>query len=523
MTGQWLERAKRLLLLGAPLLVLMGLFITTGFRGVDLGAQWDEQILHMQPVRNMASTGILLPHQYTYPALSKWLVLLPAWPRTLWAAVGTHGSPSRAHAVLQSIVNAPNYLLTARCVFIVVSSLAIAWVYGAVLALRRKQWEAIIAASCMGLSWEYAYHSRYVANDCILTQFSALTLFALALFWRSKDVRWLYLAAVAVGFGTGAKQPGIFLFVPVILISILSLPLRQLGRQVLRGASLFATVVGAFTITTPGFVLEPFTFLGDGQEIAHIYAAGHGQFTAASPWQHLGWVLTYLSVEFFSPYHAVSIAIAACAVLGLAVWMRRDWRFVLPLVLFPVVFLLIFCNKFTVMICRNYLQFTPTMCVLAARGVAELMGRLKPVWLRWGLASGLSTVAIAQAVFLIRAGESIRHLDYDAYVRQAVEYVRKHPTEEFRLSELVRARAAKQHLALPANVVTAPAGQAVVMFGRAEMGPPGLYKENDPWLTDAVFGPLEVNFNWYAVWGGNDRVVVMPIEKARAGAVPLAL
>ena len=505
------------------MLALVTLFVVTGFRGVNVGFHWDEGPLHMQPVRNMVKTGVLLPHEYTYPALSKWLVLLPAWPSTLWSVVQTHGDLVRVQTVLQSIVGEPDYLLRARRVFIVVSSLAIVWVYGAVLALRRKQWEAIIAACSMGLSWEYAYHSRWVANDCILTQFSALTLFALALFRRRRDERWLYLAAAAVGFGTGAKQTGIFLFIPVISISILSLPLNEPLRQLRRAALLFAIVVGAFIITTPGVLLEPFTFFGDGQKIALIYGVGHGQFTAASPWQHWAWVWTYLSVEFFSPYHPVSIAMTGCAMLGIVVWARRDARFVLPWLAFPVIFLLIFCNKYVVMICRNYLQFTPIMCVLAARGLAEIEGRLKYRWLRWGLAGILSVIALAQAVFLIRAGESIRHVDYDAYVREAVEYVAKHPKEQFRVSEKVRARAANQHLALPANVVTAPGGQAVVMFGRAEMGPPGLYKENDPWLTDAVFGPRDVNFNWYAVWGGNDRVVVMPIEKARAGAVPLAL
>jgi hypothetical protein len=511
------------LLLVAPVLVLVLLFIVTGFRGVDFGFHWDEDPMHMQPVRSMVQTGVLLPHEYTYPALSKWLVLLPAWPATLWAVLKTHGDPAQAQAVLVSIVTAPDYVLSARRVFIVVSSLAIVWVYGAALALRRKQWEAFIAACGMGLSWEFAYHARWIANDCILTQFSALTLFALALFRRRQDERWLYLAAVAVGFGTGAKQPGIFLFVPVILISMLSLPLNAPMRQIRRGALLFAIVVGTFAITTPGLLLEPFQFFGDGQKIASIYGAGHGQFTAASAWQHWGWVWTYLSVEFFSPYHAVSVTMTACAVLGIVVWVRRDWRFVVPLLIFPIAFLLIFCNKYVVMICRNYLQFTPIMCVLAARGLAEIFERLKLRWLRWGLAACLATIGAAQAWFLIRAGESIRHVDYDAYIRQALQYVAAHPKQQFRVSERVRARAASQHLALPANVTRAPGGQAVVMFGRADMGSPGLYKENDPWLTDAVFGPLDVNFNWYAVWGGNDRIVVMPIEKARAGVVPLAL
>ncbi|MES1173866.1 MAG: glycosyltransferase family 39 protein [Myxococcales bacterium] len=513
---------KRHILLIVPITSLVLLFIVTGFRGIDFGFHWDEVPMHMGPVRGMVESGVLLPHEYTYPALSKWLILLPALPETLWAVVTKHGDPDSVHAVLKHLYDAPDYLLSARRVFVVVSSLAILWVYGAVLALRRPVWEAIIAACGMGLSWEYAYHSRWIANDCILTQFSALTVFALALFRRDRTDRWLYLAAAAVGFGTGSKQPGIFLFVPVILTSVLTLPLRAVLKQIRRGATLFAIVVGCFVLTTPGVLLEPFTFFGDGQKIAAIYGAGHGQFGAHSAWQHWGWVWTYLSVEFFSPYHAISIATMACAALGLVIWVRRDWRFTVPLLIFPLVFLGIFCAKYVVMICRNYLQFTPILSVLAASGLATIFELLKNRWLRLALGSGLGVIAVAQAVFLIRAGESIRHVDYSAYARQAIAYVAAHPGEKFRVSDHVRKLAAEQQLAMPPNVAKAPEGQAVVMFGRGDMGYPGDYKENNPWLTDAVFGPLDVNFNWYAVWGGNDRIVVMPIEIARAGGVPLA-
>jgi len=277
-----------------------------------------------------------------------------------------------------------------------------------------------------------------------------------------------------------------------------------------------------FVATTPGILLDPFTFFEDAQRISTVYGAGHGQFTASSAWQHWGWVATYLSVDFFSPFHAVSMALFGCAVLGAYFWARRDWRFVAPMLLFPIAFLGFFCSKYVVMIARNYLQITPFLALFAARGVAEVLARLKHRAARLALAVALVAVAVAEGVFLIRAAESIRHFDPELYVREAIAYVAAHPKEQYRVSRRVRASASKQHLPMPANVTGAPGGQAVVMFGRADMGSSDLYKENDPWLTDAVFGPREVNFNWYAVWGGRDRVVVMPIEKARAGAVPLA-
>ncbi len=89
-------------------------------------------------------------------------------------------------------INAPEYLLTARRLFVVVSALTIVWVYLAALVPRLKVWQATVAAAVMGLSWEFAYHSRWVATDCIVVQFSALTLLFLSCFLRFGRVAWLY-------------------------------------------------------------------------------------------------------------------------------------------------------------------------------------------------------------------------------------------------------------------------------------------------------------------------------------------
>jgi len=59
-------------------------------------------------------------------------------------------------------------------------------------------------------------------------------------------------------------------------------------------------------------------------------------------------------------------------------------------------------------------------------------------------------------------------------------------------------------------------------FGNAEGPGSWNFQTNDPWLTKAVFGPREMNFNWYAGWLGHDHLVVMDRAKARATGVPLA-
>ena len=514
---------RRRLLLAAPLVLLVTLFVTTGFRGVDFGSHWDEVEWHIEPVRTMAKTGLFLPRSYIYPSLSKWLVLSPTLPKTLWTLLREGGDPAPAQAAMVAMVDAPDYLLTARKVFILVSSLALVWLYCAVLAMRRSIWEATLAAACLGLSWEYAYHSRWLANDCVLTQFAALTLFLLAVFSRTRKDRFLYLAAAAVGLGTGAKQPGVFLLMLVIVASVLSLPLNSVWAQLKRLTVIGAVSFACFVLTTPGFLLEPFVFLANGRLLSSVYGAGHAQYAATGPVQHIAWVFTYLSVEFLSPFHVVSIPMSLCAILGALAWWRKDRRFVLVMSLFPIAFLALFCGKYVTMIARNYLQITPIFALLVARGVATLFECSKRPWLRHLLAATLLSVALLQAAFLIRAGESIRHYDPKLYARQALSYVANHPRERFRISPQVRALLNEQHVALSANVTTDRSADAIVFFGHAEAGNPYASKTNNPWLTRAVFGPKEVNFNWYSTWAGKDHVVVMSQKQARASQVPVAL
>ena len=511
----------RKLLLLAPMLVLVSLFTVTGFRGVDWGEHWDEAGWHIQPARDMVSSGVFLPHRYIYPAFGKWLTLAPALPAAL-----KHGSD--AHKIQEEMkraTSAPDYLLKVRRVFIVVSALTIVWIYGAALALRRKWWEAFIAAAGAGLSWEYAYHARWVANDCILAQFSALTMFMLVLFHRHHGRRtlWLYAAAIAAGLGTGTKYPGVVLLVPVMVSSVLTLPWYKVLTQVFRVTLVCGIAFAAYVVTTPGTLIEPFAFIDEIKLISTVYQGSHYGYTVAAGAQHWRVALTYLAYSYFSPYPALAIPMFLTVFVGAWAWLKADRRVGILLVGFPIAFLAFFCGRYSVMVARNYLLVTPFLAVLAARGFAEIFQRLRVQWLRWPLAAGLAAAMVAEAAWLVRAGEGIRHMDPMAYARHAITYVSKHPGTQFRVSPRVRSLAAAQNLALPSNVTEGEA-QVVIFFVNAEGPNPrsDTWKSNDPWLTEAVFGPREVNVNWYAAWIGQDHVFAMTTKKAKAAGVALA-
>ncbi len=504
-----------------PALLICALFVTSGLRGIDFGFHWDEFKWQIRPVQVMVTSGVLVPHSYIYPSGALWLVLLPALDTGIRA--GLDGRPVReVQRVMASDFDRPEYLLAVRTIFLLVSALAIVWVYLAALTIGGSWWEATIASAALGLSWEYAYHSRWVATDCVLTQFSALTLLGLALFHRTRHTAWLHGAAVAAGFATGTKYPGVVLLAPVMLAGALALPRLPVFPQLFRAAKLGATAFAAYLVTTPGTLINPFDFYEQLRSIDTYYASGHYGYTVAGGFQHLRLVLEYFVFDFFSPYRLLAVGGFLAVVGGAFLRVRDDRKLGVVLISFPLLFLAFFCWTYSVMIVRNYLLITPFLALLVSRGICELFARLPALRHRRLLAGLLALAGVSHAAWLWSAGESVRDFDAAAQAKEAITWVAAHQGTRFRVSQRVRALARQQGVALPANVSAAANAQAVVFFARSEGPSPARWTVNDPWLTEAVFGPREVNFHWYSTWEGHDRIVVMTTEKARAAGVTLA-
>jgi len=503
-------------------MAIFTLFVVSGVRGVDFGVHWDEAEWQIKPVREMVSTGLLMPRATVYPAFSKWLTFAQTFPVAVKVAVKAKGDPRAIQNAMLAKVNDPGFLLRTRRLYVVFSALAIILVWAAVLAMRRPWWEAVAAAACVGLSWEYSYHSRWVATDCLVVVFSALTLLLLGVYFRNGRLGWLYAAALAAGFGTGAKYPGLVLLVPVVLAGALTLPFRPLRGQFKRMVALCALGFVAYLVTTPATVFEPFTFVEMYRWIAQYYAQGHWGYSVTGPVMHVRLVLTYFAVAFFSPYPAIAVILFACAVAGGVFLVRSDRRLGAVLVTFPIAFLLLFCGRYRAMIARNYLLVVPFLAALAARGLSEIGARLPRRELRWGLA-GLAVAAfVVGGVWMTAAGESIRHPDSNKDVQRALKYVSKHPGTRFSLSPKVKSIAQAQKLAIPANAQTDAGAEQAVFFLRAEGGDPFRRSSNDVRLIKAVFGPRDVNLNWYTTWAASDHVVFMRLDKAKWAGLSIA-
>jgi hypothetical protein len=506
----------------APVLALIVLLAWTGLRGVDFGYHWDEYEAQVRPVQWSLDERTLLPNYYLYPSVNYGLNLAALFP-TLWRDLLQGMSGEELAADLRAATDQPQYLLNLRTIRIFLVSLAPLWVYLAVWLWRRSRLEALVAAGCLGLSWEIAYHARWGAPDAVMMQFAALTLLlTVAAVRRPEQARWRQLAAVAAGLATGTKYPAGLLLIPVLLVSILATTegraFRRAVEVVIQELLIYAA---AFVITTPGSVLQPWAFLRALSVEGGWYSQGHWGYTIPSGPLHLARIADYLGLVLLSPFPVIAGLLSLTAAAG-AWWVWKESRLLAgALLLFPATYVAFFAVQ-RVMIVRNLLVLAPFMAILAGRGIVETIRRLGWRPGRWALAAVAAGMMALNAAWLVHAGESIRGRGLDDPGADLATYARAHGRDSFLFSPRVRDEVARSGEEVPAN---APAGirdpDFVAVYAYEAM--PNLeWPANVRTLTVRTFGPLEVNFNYYPTWEGNDRIVLMTFERACAVGVDFA-
>jgi hypothetical protein len=220
------------------------------------------------------------------------------------------------------------------------------------------------------------------------------------------------------------------------------------------------------------------------------------------------------------------------AVIGIANVFAQDPRAGAVLLVFPACYLLYFSMQGT-MVVRNLLAAAPFLAIAAARGagvVAEFFdgkrdgpaARLpRAAWWRVGWIGLLSAALGINAWWLIASAESIVQRHSDHFVREATEYVRAHSGTKFFLSPRMQLDLAAV-ASKPENVSDNPAeADAIVLYAREGMRRWHDWPANRRGLTQACFGPREMNFDMYPNWWGDDRIVV--ITRCRADEIGLLI
>ncbi len=243
-----------------------------------------------------------------------------------------------------------------------------------------------------------------------------------------------------------------------------------------------------------------------------MYAEGHHvQYVTAGFFSHLVGILHYLVRDLLSPFLLGALALAAAAVVGAVDLWRRERRVAFVLAVFPVFYALYFSTQ-AMLIVRNLLVLAPFIALLSARGLACLARWLPRPELRIGLAVSVSAIFAANMLWLVHAAATIRDRSTPRFVHAATDYMAGQPETTFFVSLKLRDQLAALGTGDLPNTTGDAATADVALFYASEGAHtwPANHRQVDRW-----FGPCEVNFHRYPTWKGDDRILVMSMQRAR--------
>ncbi len=546
--------SMRTFLSHVPILFVFAAALFTGIRGIDYGYHWDEDRI-TGSLSNSLESGIFLPRWYNYPSVPYDLALLSLAPELIRYHNPYRFSPQqfkqpqsensadipstqfssqvRRYAdqemrLRQTVVQKP-FLLRLRIIFLTLSLLSVFWVYLTVYFQRHNWKEAFLAGALLGFSWEIAYHSRWIAPDALLMQFGALSLLFATIAVRHNVPRmasvWLGASAAAAGLACASKYQGglllVLVFVPAYLRFEKSSPLRT-PRFYKRCLLLFLVFSALYLLTTPGTIVEFYEFIHDVHFEINHYHTGHWGHTAGSGFHHFLLIAEYFAFSLFSSYAAIALCFTIFILPGIFSLFSEDKRYALFFLIFPVLYILYMSSQ-NVMLVRNLLIVAPFLCILSARGAAFLVDKYCPSRIRSALAQcAILALLTIHVYWLFYASETIHNRGQIDFSTAVLNYREDNPTKELVFSRGVEEQLDQMNYAISAEGKDSASKAALALFYASEAETPQQSWPANRFNTYSLLpvGPYEVNYNYYPDWLGDDRIIILPLEKARRLGVP---
>jgi len=505
-----------------PVIPVLAFFLWTSFYGLNFGVHWDETRSKFDSVKNSIDSGLLMqgipdPDRkdntyYTYGGVNyllTWAGLTPEVFKFLHAEKWNRQALSNA---ISPAIYTVSTRVRVRGIYVVLCSLSIVWLYCLNIVLGRSRMEAFLAAAILAGSWEFAYHSRWIAPDVLMMQFVLLSFFALAMGRETKKTGWFYIAAVAVGLAAGTKYPAglsIFFIVPGAL-QVLWQKQRSVTTLLKHSIGLGGTAFATFVLTTPGVLLDPFSFFGHLEYLRIAYMSGHYGYTVVPGISHFTKILQYYLLQLFSHYPPVSVVITVFCVVGIVALLmeRRLFNYLFLGLAFAYIG---YFSQQTELVVRNVLIAVPVLCMAVARGITVLSQSVGPRW-RIALATLVGIALSVNFGWETYAATQIKKRNNSAYfMRQFVNYATSHSADTVFISTKLANALHTLPIPIPPNLVTDPDRHYTLAAFFQTEGPDTFW---ETWPCDwwgmyvRSFGALEVNLDAYPTFIGNQRILL---------------
>ena len=507
----WLSARAPAILMAISLIYIGAL----GVASTNFGQHWDEASV-TGSVQKSFETGLMLPRWYNYPSVPYDVGILTALPHLALDVAHSFdlNASGLGSAGLVSYLGDTGFKLRLRAVFFLLSTLSGLAVYLLVRRLSGSGWIALFAALTLVASWEFIYHARWIAPDCLVLLFASFSLWAQHRLMDPQETDrryfWAAVASLFAGLCMGSKYPGGVVLVPLLLAVALAPRGKDPKRFAVLRQAAACLLIAAFTfvLVTPGSVLEPMRFLqGVLGEMEH-YAESHGGYTVTPGWQHFSRLATYLGLVFLSRNVVLAAAATALALAGVVFLFKTQARTAVWLLSLPIVYVA-YMSMQRVMIVRNYLILMPFFAVFAALGVAALAraARGRPI-LRYSVfGAALALVAFNLCVATLTS-LSIVSPNTTSKSAALEKRLASAPRTKFFLSSACQALLGGDPAHRSANVAGSMASADRFIFDSSEVTDWQQLAANQRGRYRTIWARMqEVNWDYYPSWAGNPRVL----------------
>ena len=414
-------------------------------------------------------------------------------------------------------VTPEQFYLQVRIIFIILSSLTCLWVFATLRNLGCNYNLSAIFGLLTIVSWQYSYHSRWIAPDLLLVQFLSLFIFVLTKAWNEEKNSWCYLAFAISGLVASSKWQGSVAVIPAILILIetSTQSRRQLVRSIFIGIAIFAFVM---ILVTPGIVVEFSKCLTDINFERIHYSTSHGRWFGALPYDvpsisnYLLRLARFIVYDLSSNVKIFSFLIFCVACMGMVSEVKNRRKLTFIILISPII--LLFTYSLTnVFIVRNFLPFLPFIMIFAGLGVRKTKPELQCVIAAVMLLGILTSVSgnFMKAVDIRRGWEPVA-------VSELKRWVATHGHETFTFSPRVEEIMTDSLGAKTAGSVKCSQASRNLIFSSIEISSNNLTLRKWSGTESGVFrifGTSEVDFNFYSTWIWNEKFILLDPEHQR--------
>jgi len=456
-------------------LVLFTIQIILGFSTVFVVQHWDEAKL-VDSVISQYYKGKILPTWYNYPSLIFNITYLDYW---IW------------DLGIKRLI--PNFNIFNRAIFYCISSIPSILIFK-IFSKKKEEWLGLIISILFFSSWEFHYHSRWVAPDTIASTLGLASFY----FLLSKKQNALLMAAILAALAFSTKYTAGIFFLPVIAKCIYYTKTRNLKYLCLL-VLLFAIT---FVITSPGIFIHWDKAYADIMfEKAH-YSNGHNGYTVNSFLIHFKKNLYYIIFILPSKSKIFSALLFIFITMGI-IQLFKSKKWLLLLMLLIMLSYLIYISSQKVMFVRNLMLYWPLICILVGYGIQKTASFLHNKRLPYTI---ISLIAIYTLWLLAFSDIKIRNNKNIDTTKQLSAFINKKPHLKIWVSEGVG-------LKMKENNINYTNPQ--IKNGQIDLYAVYLYEliqwklpcNNSGWINN-ILGAHEANIYYYTTYQGNNKIII---------------